>query len=224
MRVHIIEDEEKLARHLKVGLENEGYSVGYSLQGDKAKDFVLLHHEEIDLIILDLMLPQIDGTTLCQIFRKEGLMIPILILTARNTVEAKVEGLNLGADDYLTKPFSFDELIARIRALMRRPMQSLPVKFQVGDLTLDTSKHTVYLQGQEITLTLREYMLLEYCMRHPNQVLTREQILDNIGDINSDYFSNVVDVHIKNLRRKIGKLHEQEIFETIRGVGYRLKS
>ena len=224
MRILILEDEEKLAKHLKTGLENEGFIAQYYLDGLEGENYINLNQDIIDLVILDIMLPQKDGLAVCKSLRTENINIPVLMLTAKSTTEDKILGLNSGADDYLTKPFSFDELLARVRTLLRRPNKTLPVELKVGNLVLNTISRKVIYGNKEIVLTLKEFMLLEYFMRHPNQVLNREQILDSLWDINFDSFSNIVDVHIKNLRKKLNYYEEnEEILETVHGLGYRLK-
>lgn len=223
MRILIIEDEEKLVLTLKKGLEKEGYAVDYLMDGEAGQRRIELNHKDYDLIILDLMLPKRNGFEVCKNIREQNIIIPILILTARDAIDDKVSALDEGADDYLVKPFSFSELLARIRALLRRPENILPIELMVKDLALNSSTRKVYRKDQEIPLTLKEFGLLEYLMRHPNQVLTREQILDHLWDFAFDSFSNVVDVHIKNLRKKIDGNFNDNLLETIRGVGYRIK-
>ena len=224
MRILILEDEEKLAKSLELGLENEGFIAQYYLDGLEGENYINLNQDSIDLVILDVMLPQKDGLAVCQSLRAENINIPILMLTAKSTTEDKILGLNSGADDYLIKPFSFDELLARVRTLLRRPSKILPIELKVGNLVLNTTSRKVIYGNKEIVLTLKEFMLLEYFMSHPNQVLNREQILDSLWDVNFDSFSNIVDVHIKNLRKKLNYFEEnEEILETVRGLGYRLK-
>ncbi|MDP3954623.1 MAG: response regulator transcription factor [bacterium] len=223
MRILIIEDEEKLANALKIGLEKEGFAADYVIDGEKAQRRIELFRNEYDLIILDLMLPHMDGFTICKNIRAQKINIPVLVLTARGSLDDKILALDNGADDYLIEPFSFKELIARVRALLRRPDEALPSELKVGGLILNPTTRKVTYSGKEIFLTLKEYSLLEYMMRHPNQVLNREQILDHIWDFNFDSFSNVIDVHIKNLRKKLGHNNGKTTVETIRGVGYRLK-
>lgn len=225
MRILIVEDEEKLAKALKRGLEKEGYAVDYILDGATGQRRIELYRKEYDLIILDLMLPQKDGFEICKNVRAQNITVPILVLTARGVIEDKVRALNSGADDYLVKPFSFEELAARIRALLRRPTQSIPPELTARDLVVNVSTRKAHRNGVEIPLTLKEFELLEYFMRHPNQVLNREQIMDHLWGFDFDSFSNVIDVHIKNLRKKISgeNNYNEEILETIRGVGYRIK-
>lgn len=223
MRILIVEDEEKLALSLKKGLEKEGFAVDYIMDGEAGERRIIISHKDYDLIILDLMLPGKDGFQICKSVREQQINVPILVLTARDATDDKVAALDAGADDYLVKPFSFEELMARVRALLRRPEQTLPNELVVKDLKLDTTSRKVTRKGKEVNLTLKEFNLLEYLMRNADQVLTREQILDHLWDFAFDSFSNVVDVHIKNLRKKIDGTHHEKLLETIRGVGYRIK-
>lgn len=222
MRILIVEDEEKLAEALVKGLAKKGYTVDYITDGEKAMKRISLNHMDYDLIILDLMLPGMDGLAICNRMRQENIMTPILILTARDEMDTKVNLLLNGADDYLVKPFSFDELSARITALLRRPTESLPTAISYGDIKLDPTKHTVTRNGKPISLTLKEFVLLEYFMRHPDVVINREELLTHLWDFNYSSFSNVVDVHVKNLRRKLDFEKGNILLETIRGVGYKL--
>lgn len=223
MRILIVEDEENLAQAIKKGLEREGYAADYITDGEKAERRLQMYKDEYDLIIMDLMLPNRSGFEICESIRKMGNKTPIIILTAREDESDKITGLNIGADDYLTKPFSFKELSARVRALMRRPRETLPPQLKVNNLTLDPTTRKVHKNGLEVPLTLKEYSLLEYLMRHPNQVLNREQILEHVWDFYYDSLSNVVDVHIKNLRKKLRDNHG-ETLQTVRGIGYQLKA
>ncbi len=223
MHILIVEDEEKLAKALKKGLELKGFAVDWLPDSEKARNRILLYRNEYDLIILDLMLPGIDGATITESVRKENVTTPIIILTARNETEHKVDLLNKGADDYIVKPFSFDELLARINTVLRRPTTQKPVVLRVGPLEMDMATRTVKKDGEEVPLTLKEFSLLECFMRQPNEVLSREKLFDHVWDFNSLSWSNVLDVHMKNLRKKLG--HDQsgdQLFETVRGVGYRL--
>ncbi len=222
MRILIVEDEKKLADALSQGLTRKGHAVDVLGDGEKAFNRISLHHADYDLIILDLMLPSMPGDEICKKSRELGINIPILILTARNETEIKVELLLSGADDYMVKPFSFEELLARIQALSRRPVEKLPEKLKVADIELDPSEHTVTRGGEPVGLTLKEFCLLEYFMRHPNQVINREELLSHLWDFNYESFSNVIDVHVKNLRRKLGNGESSDLLETVRGIGYRL--
>lgn len=223
MRILIVEDEAKLAEALKKGLELKGFTVDWLADSEKARTRILLYRDEYDLILLDLMLPGIDGATICKDVRAEGVTTPIIILTARDETEYKVDLLNLGADDYIAKPFSFDEVVARINAVMRRPSDTLPTTLKVRDIELDPGKHTVVKDGKEVALTLKEFSLLEFFMRHPNEALKREQVLDHVWSFDFPAFSNVLDVHMKNLRKKLDDYANADpLFETIRGIGYRL--
>ncbi len=219
MKILLTEDNEKLAKSVKKGLEQEGYAVDIIDNGEVAEKHMVFHRAEYDLMILDIMLPGKDGISVCNSLRMQGITVPIIMLTARDTVQDKITGLDAGADDYLIKPFSFDELVARIRALLRRPKESLPTILQVGGVSLNSTTKNVTVDGQSISLTLREFAILEYLLRHPNQVLTREQILSHVWDFSFEGMSNVVDVHIKNLRRKLQ--HYEKNLETLRGMGYR---
>jgi DNA-binding response OmpR family regulator len=223
MRILVVEDEAKLAEAIKRGLEMKGFTVDWISDGDKARTRILLYKDEYDLVLLDLMLPDVSGDVICKEAREAGVMTPIIMLTARDEMEYKVELLNSGADDYITKPFSFDELVARIHAVLRRPSESLPGVLNVRDIQLDPSKHSVTKGGKSIALTLKEFSLLELFMRHPNEALPREQILDHVWSFDFPGFSNVLDVHMKNLRKKLDDYEDADpLFETIRGVGYRL--
>lgn len=223
MRILIIEDQENLAKLIKKGLESEGFAVDYLLDGESGQKRIEVCHQDYDLIILDVMLPKKDGVRVCGEVRSVGIMTPILMLTAKDSSEDIIRGLNAGADDYLIKPFSFEILLARIRALLRRPVVSLSPKLKVRDLTLDPSAKKVFLGEREIALTLKEFSLLEYFMRNPDMVMNREQILSNVWDFAFDSFSNVVDVHINSLRKKLFD-SDGLLLETVRGVGYKINS
>ncbi|MDE2213004.1 MAG: response regulator transcription factor [Patescibacteria group bacterium] len=222
MHLLIVEDEEGLAQALKRGLELKGYAVDWLSNPEKARTRILLYRNEYDLVILDLMLPGIDGATITKTVREENVTTPIIILTARNETEYKVDLLNAGADDYVVKPFSFEELLARIASVLRRPTLSQPLVLSAGILEMDTATRTVKAKGVSIPLTLKEYSLLECFLRRPNEVLTREELFNRVWDFNSLSWSNVLDVHMKNLRKKLGTEHHDAHFETVRGVGYRL--
>lgn len=223
MRILIIEDEEKLAESLKKGLEKSGYAADYLTDGETGQRRIEVSHMNYDLIILDLMLPKKNGFEICQAVRKRGVMVPILILTARDMTDDKILALDSGADDYLVKPFSFEELLARIRALLRRPVEAMPTELTVRDILLKPTEREVWRGDRKIDLTLKEFELLHYLMRHPNEVLNREDIYLHLWDFEDNSFSNIIDVHVKNLRRKLEDHGAEKIVETVRGVGYRLK-
>ncbi|HUX20893.1 MAG TPA: two-component system response regulator RppA [Spirochaetia bacterium] len=223
MRILVVEDNQKLAASLQDGLKQEGYVVDCIYDGISAEEQVSTFPDDYDLIILDIMLPGRDGITVCRNLRSQRVRVPVLMLTAKDTVRDRVMGLDIGADDYLIKPFSFDELTARIRALLRRPREQVPVILQAGPIELDTTTQEVRVNGSSIPLTLKEFRLLELLMRHPKQVLSREQILNSLWDYDADWGSNVIDVHVKNLRKKLFGTGKNDTIETIRGVGYRLK-
>ena len=221
MRILVIEDEEKLADALQRGLTQKGYAVDTVSDGEKGLNRISLHRSDYDLVILDLMLPTMDGFEICREMRARDITVPVLILTARNETEMKIELLLAGADDYLVKPFSFEELSARIQAILRRPSEALPPVLAVRDLELNSVTRHVTKNGKPVLLTLKEFGMLEYFMRRPNQVINREDLLTHLWDFNYSSFSNVVDVHVKNLRRKIDDESSKSVLETVRGIGYR---
>lgn len=224
MRILLCEDEKKLSDALVKGLTKKGYAVDPVLDGDKALKRILLNNPDYDLVILDLMLPGTDGLTICKQMRENDITTPILVLTARDEMDSKVNLLLSGADDYLVKPFSFSELDARIHALSRRPSGMIQEKIKVGDIELSSIERTVYKNGKLIPLTLKEFVLLEYFMKHPNTAINREELLTHLWDFNYSSFSNVVDVHVKNLRKKIDGKNSDTLLETVRGIGYRFKN
>jgi len=224
MKILIIEDEENLAKIVKLGLTREGYAVDYVLDGDQGQRRIEMHNQDYDLVIADLTLPKKSGLEVCREVRQLNISLPILVLTARDSLEDKVTLLDAGADDYLVKPFHFNELLARIRALTRRPKPVIATELKVNDLVLVPSTKSASRAGKQMKLTLKEFRLMEYFMRHPDQVLEREDILQNIWDFDFDSMSNIVDVYINRLRSKIDKNRPRKLLETIRGVGYRLKS
>ena len=224
MRILIVEDDEKMAQSLKRSLEMEGYAVDWIHDGIKAEQRITLYQHEYDLVVLDLMLPSVSGLDICRSIRGKNISVPILILTARDMVEDKVALLESGADDYLVKPFSLEELMARIKALLRRPTEAIPIIVKIGTLELDTKTRRVHLGKRQLQLTAKEYALLEYLMRHPDQVLDREQISEHLWGFEFDSFSNVVDVHVKNLRKKLNGKRKADVIETVRGMGYRLRA
>ncbi|HEX2695442.1 MAG TPA: response regulator transcription factor [Acidobacteriota bacterium] len=222
MRILIIEDEGKIAAFLKRGLKEEGYAVDVAADGEQG--YFLASTQDCDLIILDLMLPGLDGLDLCRKLRAEGNEARILVLTARDKVRDKVQGLNAGADDYLTKPFAFEELLARVRALLRKREAGSPTKLQVADLTMDLLTHKVLRAGREIELTAKEFALLEYLIRNVGTVVTRTMIAEHVWDVNFDTFTNVIDVYMSYLRNKIDRVFPDKLIRTIRGRGYVIKA
>jgi len=220
MRILIIEDEKKIADFIKRGLKEEGYAVDVAYNGEEGH--FLATTNEYDLIILDLMLPKLDGISLCRKLREEKVTMPIMMLTAKDTVKDKVVGLDSGADDYLIKPFAFEEFLARVRSLLRKgkPQQS---KLKVADLELDLLSHKVIRAGKVIELTTKEYALLEYLMRNCGTIVTRAMLSEHVWDVNFDTFTNVIDVYINYLRNKIDQGFKKKLIQTIRGRGYILK-
>ena len=220
MRILVVEDQEKLARSIKKGLEQKGYAVDTLHEGGAGMRRLEFNHQDYDLVILDVMLPGMSGIEIAKSARSKGITLPIIMLTAKDTLENKVEGLDAGADDYLVKPFAFEELVARLRALLRRPSEVVDSVMVVGKITMDTTKRIVTKQGKEVMLSAKEFAILEQFMRYPNEILSREKIISHVWDFASDSFSNIVDAQIKNLRRKLQNKNEK-LFETIHGVGYR---
>jgi heavy metal response regulator len=218
MRILIVEDEKKVAGFIKKGLEEETYAVDVAYDGEEG--FHLAAMNQYDMIILDLMLPKMDGLEVLTRLRDKKVSTPILLLTAKDAVDDKVTGLNKGADDYLTKPFAFSELLARIRSLLRRGQVETQTELKVGDLTLDMVSHKLSRDGEEIELTGKEYSLLEYFMRNEGKVLTRTMIAEHVWDYNFDTFTNVIDVYVNHLRKKIDKKYPAKLLHTLRGVGY----
>lgn len=214
MKILIVEDEHKIAEALRKGLTQERYAVDVAYTGTDGYD--LASSEEYDLLILDLMLPSMDGGEICTRLRKDNIHVPILMLTAKNQVQDRVKGLDSGADDYLPKPFAFEELLARIRALLRRPKNQVGVTLKVGEWKMDTVGSQAKKNDQMVPLSGKEYALLEYFMRHPEQILTKEQVIAHVWDYDSDILPNTVEVYIKKLRNKGVPI------VTIRGFGYKL--
>lgn len=219
MRILLVEDEEKIAHALKRGLEQEGFACDVT---HTAKDaFGMLATYSYDLLILDRMLPDVEGVILLQAIRKKGLELPVIFLTAKDKVSDRIEGLNVGADDYLIKPFAFEELLARVRALLRRPHGALETNLFYHDLQLDPINFTVTRQGKPITLTAKEFSLLEYFLRHPGRVLSKETIIGHIWNYDDDILPNTVEVYVRNLRKKIEKPFEgKPLITTRHGFGY----
>lgn len=221
MRVLLIEDDVTIARLLKEGLEDEAYAV--DIAHDGSEGYRTAAADDYDVIILDIMLPEMNGYEVCRALRNNGNKTPILMLTARDTERDIVEGLDTGADDYLAKPFSFDVLLARIRALLRRPNEKLEEVLQVGDLKLDPSSKKVTRASQEINLTAKEYGVLEYLMRNKGKVLSKEQIISHVWDFDADVLPNNVELFIMFLRRKIDKPFKSKLIHTVSGFGYKLE-
>jgi DNA-binding response OmpR family regulator len=217
-----VEDERRIASFIERGLEEERYAVDLAHDGEEALDWAVA--VDYDLIVLDVLLPKKDGIQVCRELREQGSRVPILMLTARDTIEDRVRGLDSGADDYLVKPFAFQELLARIRALLRRSGETKTTRLQVGDLVLDTVTHRATRAGRVIELTAREYALLEFLMRHPRQVLSRTQIVEHVWDYDFYSTSNVVDVYIRYLRRKIDRGFDVKLIQTVRGAGYKIEA
>ncbi len=220
MRVLVVEDEQKINRTVCQALREESYAVDAAYDGEEAEQ--LSEINDYDLIILDIMLPKKDGLQVCADLRQRGNATPILLLTAKDAYEDRVHGLDSGADDYLVKPFHMGELMARVRALLRRDSTAKSSRLQVADLVLDTSSHRVTRGEAPIDLTSKEYAMLEYFMRHPDQVLTRTMISEHVWDDEFDSFSNIIDVYIRRLRRKIDDTSVVKLLHTIRGSGYLL--
>jgi heavy metal response regulator len=221
MRVLLVEDEERISAFVSKGLREELYVVDVARDGGEALDFA--RSSEYDLIILDVRLPVRDGFSVCRELRVGGCKTPVLMLTARDAVEDRVHGLNLGADDYLVKPFAFQELLARLRALARRPPETRSPRLELGDLILDTVTHHATRADKSLELSGREYRLLEYLLRHSGQPLTRTQIAEGVWGYDFDAQSNVVDVYIRYLRRKVDDPFETKLIQTVRGIGYKIE-
>lgn len=217
MKVLLVEDNEKLAKYITTTLSEEAYAVDHV--GDGATGERRAATDTYDLVILDIMLPEKDGIAVCKSLREERHTVPVLMLTARGEVGDRIEGLDSGADDYLVKPFAMEELLARVRALLRRPQEHIGAALSVRDLTLDPATRVVRKAGKEITLTLKEYTILEYLMHNAGRVVTREQLIDHCWDFAYSAFSNITDVYIKQLRHKLGAPHDRYI-KTLRGTGY----
>ncbi len=221
MKILVVEDEKKVASFLKKGLEQDYYTVDVAFDGKSGLDLALV--EDYDLLILDIMLPAIDGITVLKEIRKMKIETPVLMLTAKGNVEDKVEGLDSGADDYLPKPFAFEELLARVRALIRRKDKIKNLVLSADDLKLDTQTHKVSRGDIEIILTPKEYSILEYLMRNKNHVISRIKLTEHVYEYQFDPDTNVIDVYINKLRNKIDKHSERPLLQTIRGIGYMIK-
>ena len=218
MRVLLVEDDQKLARAVGRGLTGEGYAVDSAADGDAA--LMQASVWDYDAIILDVMLPERDGLDVCRTLREQGCWAPVLMLTARGGVHDRIHGLDVGADDYLVKPFDFGELLARVRALMRRAPGERPSRLEVGDLVVDPATHSVTRAGERVDLTAREFGLLEYLARNPGEVISRTRLLDHVWDENYVGSTNIVDVYVGYLRKKLEKPFGRALIRTVRGVGF----
>jgi heavy metal response regulator len=221
MRILVVEDEKKVSSFIKRGLEEEKYEVETAFDGEDG--LKLATEKQFDLIILDWMLPKKDGLTMVKEIRENKIVTPVLMLTAKDSLEDIIAGLDSGSDDYVTKPFAFAELLARVRALLRRSEMDKGAELRFADLRLDPVTHKVWRRDKEIDLTAKEYGLLEYFMRNPNQVLTRTMIADHVWDYTFDTFTNIIDVYVNYLRKKIDRDEEKKLIHTVRGVGYIFK-
>jgi DNA-binding response OmpR family regulator len=222
LRILLVEDNRRLSNSLRMTLQDDGYAVDTAFNGLDGEEMGLT--TSYDVIILDIMLPEKDGLEVCHALRDQRISTPILMLTARDALEDRVDGLDSGADDYLVKPFEVEELRARLRALLRRGSNNKSGLLQVADLTLDPARHTVQRAGQPVELTAKEFSLLEYLMRHPNHLISREMAEEHLWSYDQVVTSNVVDVYIRRLRRKIDDPHQVKLLETVRGAGYRLRA
>lgn len=221
MKILVVEDEQKVAGFIQKGLEEEGYSVDIAYDGESGIEKAA--GGDFNLILLDIMLPKKDGIAVIKELREKNNNTPILCLTARDSVDDKVAGLDVGADDYLAKPFAFAELIARCRALIRRGTSDRGAEIHFADLRLDPVAHKVWRAGNEVDLTSKEYALMEYFMRNPNRVLTRAMIAENVWDYSFDSFTNIIDVYVNYLRNKVDRGYDKKLIHTVRGSGYVLK-
>jgi len=221
MRVLVVEDSRRLAGIVKRGLLEEGYAVDNAYDGEEAE--YMAESTPFDLIVLDIMLPKKDGISVCRDLRAKKVNTPILMLTAKDSVEDKVTGLDSGADDYLVKPFAFSELLARLRALLRREVLPKVQKLQIGELALDPQSREVWRNGDRVELTAKEYAIIEYFMRRPNAVVTRTMLGESVWDYEFDGLSNIIDVYVRRLRRKIDREGQESLIQTVRGAGYRLR-
>jgi len=221
MRILVIEDEKELAHLIRRGLTEEGYAVDVAYNGEEGESFA--ESVPYDLIILDIVLPRKDGFLVCSSLRRKGIKTRVLMLTGRDSVADRVKGLDTGADDYLIKPFVFEELTARIRALLRREIASASPAIQVGDIILNTATREVTREDRAIDLNNKEYAILEYLMRNVNMVITRQMIEDHVWNFSLESSSNLVDVYIRRLRSKLDNPGEESLIDTVRGVGYRLR-
>lgn len=224
MTIIVIEDEKKLARSLKEGLEAEGYKVAIFHDAESAEEKIMSKPHNYSLVLLDMMLPGKNGLDFCTCLRSQNITIPILALTAKGTVEDTIEALDAGVDDYMSKPFSFDELVARTRALRRRPASMHGIQISIGDVKLDSVAHEVYRGKKMVALTMKEFEVLQYLMERVGKAVSREEIFAHLWPNEDISLSNVVDVHIRNLRKKIDDPYSKKIIKTVRGIGYTVKT
>ena len=222
MRVLLVEDDADIARFIRKGLMEQAYAVDVTATGEEA----LYHASEVpyDAMILDLIIPAPDGLEVCRRLRASGSPVPILMLTARDSLDEKIAGLDAGADDYLAKPFEFGELLARLRALLRRGGATVSSLVRIGDLEIDTRSHRVTVEGQPLTLTTKEYSVLEYLALNSGKIVTREDIADHVWNQEFDAFSNLIEVYINRLRRHIERVSSKKLIQTVRGAGYMLEA
>ena len=222
MRILVVEDSRRLAGIIKRGLLEEGYAVDNAYDGEEAE--YMAETTPFDVVILDIMLPKKDGVAVCRDLRAKNVNAPILMLTAKDSVEDKVSGLDSGADDYLVKPFAFSELLARIRALLRREVLPRVQQLRIGDLSLDPQTREAWRDGDRMDLTAKEYAILEYFMRRPNVVVTRTMLGESVWDYEFDGISNIIDVYVRRIRRKIDREGQDSLIQTVRGAGYRMRA
>jgi DNA-binding response OmpR family regulator len=222
MRILVVEDNKKLSASLRRGFEQEGYAVDIALDGLEGEKRALLNRTDYDLLVLDITLPGKNGIAITESLRDKGVQTPIIMLTARDTTDDKILGLDTGADDYLIKPFSFGELLSRVRALSRRPREALAPKLIVGELILNPASQIVHIGTKKLDVTLTEFRMLEYFMQRPGEVINRQRIIDHLWDFSFNPLSRTMDVHINNLRNKLEQYDANARIETVRGIGYRL--
>jgi len=222
LRILLVEDDPKISAIVRQALQEEAYAVDVAFDGDEAEELAFVN--EYDAVVLDLMLPGTDGLEVCRALRASGNVAPVLMLTARDSLQDRVAGLDSGADDYLVKPFHVEELLARVRALLRRQSPIKTTRLSVGDLVVDTAAHTVSRAGEPVELTHTEYALLEYMVRRAGEVVSRSELMDHVWDENYGGLSNIVDVYIRRLRSKLEADRPSRLLETVRGAGYRLRN